>query len=85
MKVTVKKPDILDVLSKVQGLAGRRTNLAITTNVLIRAQGSEIVLTATDLETGFEGAYPAQVAREVFHEKYLLAMELGFAREVGHE
>lgn len=64
MKVTVKKPDILDVLSKVQGLAGRRTNLAITTNILIRAQGSEIVLTATDLETGFEGAYPAQVARE---------------------
>jgi DNA polymerase-3 subunit beta len=64
MKLTVKKPDILDVLSKVQGLAGRRTNLAITTNVLIRAEGSEIILTATDLETGFEGAYPAQVARE---------------------
>ena len=64
MKFTIKKPDIQDVLSKVQGLAGRRTNLAITTNVLLRAEGSEIGMTATDLETGFEGVYPAQVERE---------------------
>ena len=61
MKFTIKKADIQDVLAKVQGLAGRKTNLAITTNVLIRSEGSEIGITATDLETGFEGHYPAMI------------------------
>lgn len=61
MKFTIKKADIQDVLAKVQGLAGRKTNLAITTNVLIRSEGSDIGITATDLETGFEGHYPATI------------------------
>ena len=61
MKFTIKKADIQDVLAKVQGLAGRKTNLAITTNVLIRSEGSDIGITATDLETGFEGYYPATI------------------------
>ncbi|MFZ7124881.1 MAG: DNA polymerase III subunit beta [Desulfobacterales bacterium] len=64
MKFKIKKTDIQEVLGKVQGLAGRKTNLAITTNVLIRAQGSEISIIATDLETGFEGTYPAEVESE---------------------
>jgi DNA polymerase-3 subunit beta len=61
MKFTVKKKDILDVLSKIQGITGRKSNLAITTNVLIKADGSALTLTATDLETGFEGTYAAKV------------------------
>ena len=61
MKFTVQKKDILDVLSKIQGIAGRKSNLAITTNVLIKADGNALTLTATDLETGFEGTYAAQV------------------------
>jgi DNA polymerase-3 subunit beta len=64
MKFTVKKSVILNVLSKVQGLAGRKTNLAITTNVLIVASDSGIVIRATDLETGFEGFFPAEVESE---------------------
>ncbi len=61
MKCTTKKADIQDVLAKIQSLAARKTNLAITTNVLIRSDVSEICLIATDLETGFEGHYPADV------------------------
>lgn len=64
MKFTVKKGDILNVLSKVQGLAGRKTNLAITTNVLIQTNEPGIVIRATDLETGFEGIFPAVVESE---------------------
>lgn len=64
MKFTIQKVDIVDVLSKVQGLAGRKSNLASTANVLIRAAESEISLAATDLETGFEGFYPATVEAE---------------------
>jgi DNA polymerase III subunit beta len=64
MNVTVQKADILPVLSRVQGIVGRKTNLAITTNVLIRTREGGITLSATDLETGFEGHYPATVRRE---------------------
>lgn len=61
MRFTVKKKNVINVLSKVQGLAGRKTNLAITTNVLIATTDSGIIIRATDLETGFEGFFPAQV------------------------
>ena len=61
MNFKIKKDDILDVLSKIQGLTGRKSNLAITTNVLISTTDNGILLVATDLETGFEGLYPAIV------------------------
>ena len=37
MKFSVQKSDVLDVLSKVQGLTGRKSNLAITENLLMRS------------------------------------------------
>ena len=61
MKITINKGDLLPVLAKVQGLAGRKTNLAITTNLLIKTIDTDLSLSATDLETGFEGCYPAKV------------------------
>ncbi len=61
MKFMIKKNDVLDVLSKVQGLAGRKSNLAITSNILVSATEEGIRLAVTDLETGFEGLYPAVV------------------------
>ncbi len=64
MNIKVAKSDIAEVLSKVQGLTGRRSSLAITENVLIRTTGEGIALIATDLETGFEGTYPAKVEKE---------------------
>lgn len=64
MKFTVKKNEILNVLGNIQGLTGRKSNLAITSTVLIRATDSGIVLNATDLETAFEGSYKARVESE---------------------
>jgi DNA polymerase-3 subunit beta len=61
MKISINKSDIVDVLSKVQGLTGRKSNLAITECVLIKALDNGIKLAATDLETGFEGSYPAEI------------------------
>ena len=61
MKATINKNVVLPVLAKIQGLAGRKTNLAITTNILIQTGESGISISATDLETGFEGFYPAQI------------------------
>jgi DNA polymerase-3 subunit beta len=61
MKFSIKKDDIIDVLSKVQGVTGRKSSLAITETVLITAKNDTVTITATDLETGFEGNYPAIV------------------------
>lgn len=64
MKATLNKREILPVLSRIQGLTGRKTNLAITTNVLIQTAETGISLSATDLETGFEGFYSAKIESE---------------------
>jgi len=64
MKLKIKKQDIVEVLSKVQAIAGRKTNITITTAVLIRTNKNGISIISTDLETGFEGFYPAVVEKE---------------------
>ena len=61
MRMIIHKNEIADVLSQIQGLTGRKTNLAMTENVLIQTAENSIVLIATDLETGFEGIFPAEV------------------------
>jgi DNA polymerase-3 subunit beta len=61
MKFTIKKGDLVDVLSKVQGLTGRRSSLAITECIRMHASDHQVHLTATDLETCFEGSLDASV------------------------
>ena len=64
MQFSISKEIFLDGITKVQGIAGRKTTFPITANVLISAQGSSITLLATDLEIAFEGYYPANVEEE---------------------
>ncbi|MCP4747016.1 MAG: DNA polymerase III subunit beta [Desulfobacteraceae bacterium] len=61
MKFSINKSDIVDVLSKIQGLTSRKSSLAITECIKIKAQGDNVHLAATDLETGYEGTLPALV------------------------
>jgi len=61
MKFTIEKNEIMEALSGLQGIAGRKSSLAITENVLIKAAAGTITISATDLETGFEGVYSASV------------------------
>ena len=64
MKFTISRDDILDVMANVQGLTGRKSSLAITATILIQVKSDRIRVSATDLETGFEGFYPAQIESE---------------------
>ena len=68
---------------RLQGLAGRKTNLAITTSLLIQTEES-VFIAATDLETGFEGFYPAkidaQVSLPLMPENYMKLSEIFPAR-----
>lgn len=64
MRLSIPKTTLTEVLGKIQGITGRRSNLAITTNVVLTAADDALTIAATDLETGFEGVYPATVAAE---------------------
>ncbi len=61
MKISIQKNDIIDLLGNVQGITGKKTSLAITENLFIRSLEDSISISATDIETGVEGVYPAQI------------------------
>ena len=61
MKFSADRKNFSDTLAQIQGITGRKTNLAITSDVLIQASGSEVIITANDLETVFQGRYEAEV------------------------
>lgn len=61
MKFTLKKSKILDILGKIQGIAGKKTSNAIISCVLIKALEGGLKIYVTDYETGFIGFYPAEV------------------------
>jgi len=64
MEFTVKKDDLLDALTKVQGITGKKTTILITSNVLISAEDSSISIRATDLEMAFKTVFEADVQNE---------------------
>lgn len=64
MNFLIDKSTISRALSKVQGITGKRTNLSITSDVLITAADNHITIKANDLETVFFGKYEAEVTSE---------------------
>ena len=52
MEFTVRKFDLLQELALIQGVVERKTTIPILANVLVRAEGGELGIAATDLEIG---------------------------------
>src|SRR5882757_964806 len=50
MNLTIAKDQLLNGLQAVQNVVGSRTTLPILSNVLLRAEGGRLELTATDLD-----------------------------------
>lgn len=61
MRFSFDRKEVLEILSKIQGITGRKTSLSITSDVLIKAMEDQIIITANDLETVFTGTYDAEV------------------------
>ena len=64
MEFKIEKGIVLDALTKVQGITGKKTSIPITSNVLISAKDSEVSIRATDLEMAFNAACAAEVIKE---------------------
>src|SRR5438128_12376960 len=54
MEFTVRKLDLLQELTLIQGVVERKTTIPILANVLVRAEGGELGIAATDLEVGLK-------------------------------
>jgi DNA polymerase III subunit beta len=54
MEFTVRKFDLLQELTLIQGVVERKTTIPILANVLVRAEGGELGIIATDLEIGLK-------------------------------
>ena len=57
MKFSSDRKTLTEVLAQVQGICNKKTSLAFTSDVLIKVSGSEVIITANDLETVFQGRY----------------------------
>lgn len=62
MKVTVEQAALLRALGHVHRVVERRNTIPILANVLIRAEGQELSLKATDLDIDIVEIIPAEVA-----------------------
>lgn len=62
MKLTIAKEQLINGLQAVQNIVGSRTTLPILSNVLLRAEGNRLELTATDLDVTVSCAVEANVS-----------------------
>src|SRR5437764_375040 len=60
MEFTVRRFDFLQELTLIQGVVERKTTIPILANVLIRAEGGELGIVATDLEIGLKSVCAAK-------------------------
>jgi len=64
MKLTIERAELLRSLNHVQSVVERRNTIPILSNVLIEAQGTELRLTATDMDIAIVEAVPASIGTE---------------------
>ena len=63
MNLTISKEQIIGGLQAVQNVVSTRTTLPILSNVLLRAEGDKLELTATDLDVTISCAVEAKVKK----------------------
>ena len=61
MEINIDRNEFLKNVSRIQSIIERRSNMPILSTVLIKASDSHVLISATDLEIGFQQTLPAQV------------------------
>ncbi|MEM1023923.1 MAG: DNA polymerase III subunit beta [Myxococcota bacterium] len=65
MRITLRVPDMAKALQRVQGIVEKKTTMPILANALLESTGDgQLRVSATDLEIGLTGVYPAEVEGE---------------------
>jgi DNA polymerase-3 subunit beta len=64
MELTIRVPELVKALQRVQGIVEKKTTMPILGNALLKsASKSKITVSATDLEIGLVADYDAEVAK----------------------
>jgi DNA polymerase-3 subunit beta len=63
MEFKISQEEFVKGLYRTQSVVEKKGTMPILLNVLIEAQDSEIVITATDLEIGLKGRHPAEIIK----------------------
>lgn len=63
MEFVISREEFVKGLYRTQSVVEKKGTMPILLNVLIEAQDSEIVITATDLEIGLKGRQPAKILK----------------------
>ena len=63
MQITIERSALLKALAHVTGVVERRSTIPILSNVLLKAEGDELTLTATDLDIEVVEHIPAMVTQ----------------------
>jgi DNA polymerase-3 subunit beta len=64
MEFSVTKSALLNELSMTQGVVERKTTIPILSNLLVEAKGSQLTITATDLELSVRTSCEAKIKKE---------------------
>ena len=65
MELKIAVAELSKALQRVQGIVEKKTTMPILANVLLETRGTDgLTVSATNLEVGLTGTYPAQVASE---------------------
>ena len=64
MEIKIDRDTLLKSISRVQSIIERKSNMPILSTILLTATGSDLQVSATDLELGFQQMVPAQVIQE---------------------
>jgi DNA polymerase III subunit beta len=64
MEFSVTKSALLNELSTTQGVVERKTTIPILSNLLVEAKGSQLAITATDLELSIRTTCEAKIKKE---------------------
>jgi len=64
MEFSVTKSALLTELSTTQGVVERKTTIPILSNLLVEASGSQLTITATDLELSIRTSCEAKIKKE---------------------
>jgi len=64
MEINIKRSVFFKIVSKVQSIIEKKSNMPILSTILLTAIGEELQISATDLELGFREIIPADVVNE---------------------
>jgi DNA polymerase-3 subunit beta len=64
MEIKIDRNEIFKCVSRVQSIIERRSNMPILSTILLNATGSNVQISATDLELGYQQTVPAEVVQE---------------------